>query len=292
MHVLFVGDSHGCVRHLIGAVWALQAHRNIQLDLIVQVGDFHAYAPGNYPVDDWFVANNPAELDAQDIATPGSSLERELDDVASRLDCPIHVITGNHEDFAWLAGTHSQQGELAKLDAHGVFTHVADGATVTLSETTIGYLGMIDAPGTRYDFNPGALEKLHELAPGSVDILVTHDNPRGYQDTQAGRETGGSDRLSALIDHLQPWLHVGGHIHQVFEQRIGATRSRTLNMLVPPASDRWTGETVNPQQHIADGALGLVDTNSRSFEFIEDAWLKHIPGDKLDLTLLAAELGV
>ena len=65
MFLAFVGDVHGCVRHAMTAVLALQHHERHPLDLIIQIGDVGAFpSPDRLgPVDRAYVeANTPRAM--------------------------------------------------------------------------------------------------------------------------------------------------------------------------------------------------------------------------------------
>ena len=92
-----------------------------------------------------------------------------------------------------------------------------------------------------------ALEELRALEPGCIDVLVTHDGPQGVAVGYHGN-TQGSRRLSALVAHLQPRFHVGGHYHHLNgPHRHGATVYLGLSCLVHPARQ-------DPSRRIQPGA--------------------------------------
>lgn len=240
MRIAFLGDVHGCVRHAAAAVRALDA------DMAIQVGDLGAY-PGyaDLPDDDReFVDANPAQGDIFGLLDGSLTLE---------VDIPIHFLTGNHDDADWLNSLHSQES-IVPVDPLGVFRHVACGTVIGTAGLRIGFLGGIEDPEYDLDIDLGAAAHLD-----GVDVLVTHDGPYGLA-TWEGR-TQGSPKLARLIDVLQPRLHVHGHYHHVNGPRVyGRTISYGLAQLVPPL-DR------NPDQHIADGSIGIVDTATLRFTY-------------------------
>jgi hypothetical protein len=105
-------------------------------------------------------------------------------------------------------------------------------------------------------------------------------------------EVQGSAKLSRLIEHLQPALHVGGHVHHENGPRqYGRTVSYALAQLVGPKATRYQPEGVNPMQRVTAGSIGLLDTESHAFEYIHDDWLAEVCGDEVDLAGILAATG-
>ena len=200
---------------------------------------------------------------------------------------PFTFVSGNHEDHAWLAGLRANGGgPLVAVDPLGAFRHVPCGETVEIAGQRVAFLGRIEAPGTPVDYDAAAFARLLAAAPGSADILVTHDGPYGMSHNVHGAVQG-SARLTALIEHLRPRLHISGHYHHENGPRhYGGTVSYALGLLVPPAVSRRSPEPVNPRQQVAAGSIALLDTDSYTVEYVHDAWLADVHGDALDLAAL------
>jgi hypothetical protein len=65
-----------------------------------------------------------------------------------------------------------------------------------------------------------------------------------------------------LIDQIQPRLHMHGHYHHMNGPRTyGQTRSYGLARLVPPLDH-------NPDQQVADGSIGVLDTTTLDFAYL------------------------
>src|SRR5207302_10005757 len=114
--------------------------------------------------DTWYVDNNPAQLDVFDVFDPDSGLVQTLRRIRQALgNRAVLVISGNHEDDAWLAQLHQRDGDVVPvvpLAPVGLFDHVASGTVMTVSGRTMAFLGGIAAPGFPFDFDRGALERL------------------------------------------------------------------------------------------------------------------------------------
>ena len=286
MRVAFFGDVHGCVLHAFGAALALQRRRGITLDALIQVGDLGAY-PGPERWDEAgrrFGANGPAQWDFFRLLDPTPELADALRAALGQLP-PLTFVSGNHEDHEWLAALHAAgDPAVTPVDPLGACHHVACGSIIELAGQRTAFLGRIEAPG-KMDLDPAAYDRLMSAAPGDVDILITHDGPYGMSTDRRG-DPQGSPKLTALIDHLRPRLHVSGHYHhQNGPRRHGPTFSYALAQLVPPKSTRWE-PSVNPRQQVAPGSIGLLDTDTYTFEYIHDPWLADVHGDDLDLTRL------
>ena len=166
------------------------------------------------------------------------------------------------------------------MDPLGAFRHVACGNVIEVAGQRTAFLGRIESD--RMDYDQAAYDRLLAAEPGSVDILITHDGPYGLSEHRGMVQ--GSAKLSALIEHLQPRLHVGGHYHhQNGPRRYGTTLSYALADLVGAKTDHRTSEPINPRQQVKPGSIGILDTDTYDFEYVHDAWLAEVSGDDLDL---------
>ncbi|MFD0856363.1 metallophosphoesterase [Actinomadura adrarensis] len=192
-------------------------------------------------------------------------------------------VSGNHEDHEWLSSLHQEAAtEVVPVDPLGAYRHVACGSVVEVAGQRVAFLGMIEAPG-KMDLDENAYSRLMAMEPGAVDILVTHDGPYGMSRDRHGN-TQGSRKLTRLIESLQPRLHLSGHYHHPNGPRShGPTTSYALAQLVQPKITRWDPDPINPAQQVAPGSIGLLDTETDDFEYIQDTWLADIKGDHLDL---------
>ncbi|HSA52356.1 MAG TPA: metallophosphoesterase [Yinghuangia sp.] len=289
MRIAFVGDVHGCVLHALGAAVTMQARREIRLDAVIQVGDLGAY-PSYDRFDDStrrFARDHPAQGDFLRLLDPPP---RFADGVRAALQHvpPVLFVSGNHEDHDWLAQLHDQAAaEAVPVDPLGAYRHVACGTVLEVAGQRVAFLGLIELPG-KMDLDGTAYARLMATQPGGVDILVTHDGPYGMSLDRRGN-TQGSPKLTRLIEHLRPRVHVSGHYHHPNgPRRYGPTTSYALAQLVEPKATRWAPEPVNPRQHLTPGSIGLLDTETGDFTYIDDPWLTEVGGDTLDLVDLIA----
>ncbi|MFI6288034.1 metallophosphoesterase [Streptomyces sp. NPDC051018] len=288
MKVAFFGDVHGCVLHALGAAVLLQNRRAIKLDAMIQVGDLGAFpSPERWDrASRRFGADHPAQNDFFRLLRPSSSLTEAVGLALGQLP-PFHFVSGNHEDHPWLATLHGEADSagVTPVDPLGACHHVACGHVIEIAGLRTAFLGLIESEGM--DLDPEAYDRLLAAEPGSVDVLITHDGPYGMSEWRGVRQ--GSPKLTALIEHLQPRLHVSGHYHhQNGPRHYGPTVSYALAQLVGPKADRRTAEPINPRQQVAAGSIGLLDTETYDFEYIHDAWLADVNGDALDLAGLIA----
>ncbi|MFC5183496.1 metallophosphoesterase family protein [Actinomadura harenae] len=288
MKIAFFGDVHGCVLHALGGAVLLARHREVELDAIVQVGDLGAF-PGPERWDDAsrrFGADHPAQGDFFRLLDPTPQMAGDVRRALERIP-PFVFLSGNHEDHDWLARLHEAGGTLTAVDPLGAFRHVPCGHIADIAGQRTAFLGKIEKPGPT-DFDPGAYARLMDVEPGSVDVLVTHDGPYGLS-TWRG-VTQGSRKVTALIEHLRPRLHVGGHYHHEHgPRRYGPTTSYTLAQLVGPKANKRDARPINPRQQIAPGSIALLDTRTYAFEYVHDAWLADVHGDELDLAALVGD---
>ncbi|SEG95772.1 Predicted phosphoesterase [Nonomuraea solani] len=289
MKIAFVGDVHGCVLHALGAAVLLQDRRGIRLDAVIQVGDLGAY-PSAERFDESsrrFGRDHPAQGDFFRLLDPSPSFAEGVRLALGKIPSVLFV-SGNHEDHDWLASLHEAAGaEVVPVDPLGAYRHVACGNVVEVAGQRVAFLGLIEVPG-KMDLDESAYARLTAVEPGGVDILVTHDGPYGMSRDRRGNVQG-SPKLTRLIEHLRPRLHVSGHYHHPNgPRRYGRTTSYALAQLVRPKITRWEPEPVNPGQRVTAGSIGLLDTETGGFEYIEDEWLADVKGDALDLAGLIA----
>lgn len=290
MKIAFIGDVHGCVLHALGALAALQRHRGIRLDAAIQVGDLGAY-PTPERMDapsQRFAAENPAQADFFRLLDPPPELSATVH-LALQQVPPILFVSGNHEDFEWLAHLHeAEAASIVPVDPLGVFRHVVCGHVAAVAGERIAFLGRIESPGYM-DLDSAGYASLLAADAGSVDILVTHDGPFGMCRDWRGL-TEGSAKLARLIENLQPRLHISGHYHHENGPRhYGRTRSHALAELVYPKTNRRRPDRANPEQRVAPGSIGLLDTQTHAFEYIHDEWLTEVCGDPFDLAGLITD---
>ena len=288
MRIAFIGDVHGCVLHALGGVLMLQSRRNIRLDAVIQVGDLGAY-PNAERFDEpsrRFIADSPAQGDFFRLLDPSPELAANIEEALRRLP-RILFLSGNHEDHEWLATLHREAGEadVVPVDPLGALHHVACGNVLDVAGLRVAFLGLVEAPG-KMDFDPDAYAKFMAADEGSVDVLVTHEGPYGMSHNRRG-EIQGSEKLTRLIEKLQPSVHVGGHYHhENGDRRYGRTVSYTLAQLVGPKASRFQPEPVNPRQQVTAGSIGVLDTETLAFEYVHDDWLAEVAGDDLDLAAI------
>jgi hypothetical protein len=292
VRIAFIGDVHGCVLHALGSMVLLQERRGVRLNAVIQVGDLGAY-PSFDRFDEpsrRFIADSPAQGDFFRLLDPSAELR---DTVAHALDLvpPMLFLSGNHEDHEWLAALHgaAEGADIVPVDPLGAIRHVACGHVAEIAGLRVAFLGMIDAPG-KLHFDEEAYARFLAAEPGSVDVLVTHEGPYGMSHNALG-EVQGSAKLTRLIEHLQPRVHIGGHYHHENGPRqYGRTVSYTLAQLVGPKTSRWKPEG-NPTQQVTAGSIGLLDPGTLAFEYVHDDWLAEVCGDDLDLAGITAGAG-
>ncbi len=254
MRIAFVGDIHGRVLHLIALLLELQRTGHA-IDRVIQVGDLGAYRDLEHldPATRRFSRDDPAELDFLRLLAPDAGLAVLLRHARAQLGAPVLFLRGNHEDHVWLADRLQERGAReAAIDPLDLFHFVADGSVLDLGGVRLAVLGgAADDPLGPID--AAAYEALRALEPGSIDVLVTHDGPHGVGIGYHGNVQG-SRRLSALVAHLQPRFHVGGHYHTLNgPHRHGATVYLGLSCLVHPARK-------DPSRRIQPGAVAIFDS--------------------------------
>ncbi|MFD0633435.1 metallophosphoesterase [Catenulispora yoronensis] len=240
MKVAFIGDVHGCVLHALGSVLMLQQRRGVRLDAVVQVGDLGAY-PSADRFDGpsrRFILDSPSQGDFFRLLDPTPELAASVRGALEQMP-PVLFVAGNHEDHEWLASLHaaSAGAGVVAVDPLGAFHHVECGRVVDVAGLRTAFLGLMEAPG-KMDLDEAAYAALLAAEPGSVDLLITHEGPTACP--AASAEVQGSPKLTRLIEHLQPPLHISGHVHHENGRgttaRPSPTRSRSSSGRSPPGT--------------------------------------------------------
>lgn len=245
------GDVHGALdaMYRLCEQWE---RRHGEIALVLQTGDMGIFPGDLDKATRRHADQDPTELGAKDYVD-GRKVSSHT----------TYFIRGNHEDHEWLA-KYPKGGAIAPS---GLLTYVTGRRPVTVevgsTTVTIAGLGGIAARGRRNTeernpggaFDPAEIDALLALDPGSIDILLTHDSPRGHG--LSGNPDSGADEVTILIEHLQPRLSFWGHYgHPPDPFEIGPTRCFPM--------------TVENALRIPrrDGAMGILCPSDWSFDYV------------------------
>ncbi len=278
MKIGMLGDAHGHVFHALAVLlqWQLRAKR--RLDLIIQVGDL-----GVWPFPERadaatrrFGALDPGEFDWRRFIDAGEDRAEDVSLIRQQFCKPILFIRGNHDDNAWLRELGGGNSKPVAADPFDLFHYVPDGTRLDYGGVTMAFLGGIDVSReSPKALRNDALEALCDMAPGEVDLLITHDGPLGLAKNRRG-EVRGPHRILTLVETLRPRYHAFGHHHHMIGPgHVDGTICIGLNQLLRSPREA-VGQVVQP------GCLGILDTESGRFDFVIDPWLADF-GRNLDL---------
>lgn len=271
MKIAFIGDVHGRIFHAISAILMWQIKNNEKLDMIIQVGDFGAYPePDDEMLNNKFVLQDPTELDFSRYIKADLELQEDLKYARQQLNCPIHFIRGNHEDFQWLNAI-SQGGEkIAAVDNFDLIKYVPDGSIIEFKGHRITVLGGMEGTNDQNEaINDKVYETLLKSEPRLIDILVAHDSPYGTGVGFTG-EIQGSKQVTELIKAIRPKYLISGHYHHMVGPKIiEETKYLGLNILIPPIRK-------DKERRVQPGSIGILDMDKGTLEFVEDEWLSEI----------------
>jgi len=245
------GDVHGALdaMYRLCAQWE---RKRSPVALILQTGDM-----GIFPGDLDKATRRHAEADPTELGA------KDYVDGIKTPDRTTVFIRGNHEDHAWLA----QYPEGGAIDPSGLMHYLTGLRVYTVDiggvGVTVAGLGGIAPRGRRNTeeknpggaFDPAELDALLALETGSVDVLLTHDSPRGFG--LRGNVDTGADEITLLIEHLQPRFAFWGHYgHPPDPFTLGDTQCFPMtaeNALRLPRRD---------------GAMGILRPSDWSFEYV------------------------
>lgn len=104
------------------------------------------------------------------------------------------------------------------------------------------------------DRNDGSLEEAWDRIPEGIDILLTHGPSWGNLDDSYEGPLG-CRALKSAIERVKPKLHVFGHIHHAYGQKVGAdgityvnasTCNEQYDPINPPMVIEWPIKTISP----------------------------------------------
>lgn len=214
-----IGDIHGNLDGLVNTVEYMQQASGEHYPFVIQLGDF-----GYFPEEVRDVRHE-SEL----------GVHNYLRNQSKRLGFKIIFLRGNHENHDELRKLQEKQKYgLIITNTNQDIIYFPDGRLLSLQvspalDVTIGVLGGIDKNSRtkthlRAPFVKLSNEAMNEyLDFKDIDILLTHQGPYPLKK--------GSSEISALIELLQPKIHLYGHCHEYQETTIGKTRCYGLSKM-------------------------------------------------------------
>lgn len=256
MVIGFIGDMHGRAFHALAALLKWQAMRGQPFDMVVQVGDLGVLPnPENGQIPyDRFSLWDPSVYDLWHVFLNKDEVPKLMKEVKAYLPSPIFVVTGNHDEFTDIRYVlRVEPHSSAPLDPYGIFACVPDGFTVDLGDKTIGFCEGTD------------LSVFEQSNNSRLDILVSHEGGFG-PGAEENKLAVGSNSLLEFLRNWKPNYHIFGHFHHpVGPRAVYETMCIQLSSVVSdPRRDRPVMER---------GGLGVLDTETGCFEFLDDEWL-------------------
>jgi hypothetical protein len=263
MQIGVFGDVHGqllLVFHL-AARW--QQETGQQLDLLLQVGDLGVF-PAMKRLDRSTRRHSTATEAGLDFLHHFIRYEPAVAALLQETSCPLLFVRGNHEDHAWLDTLERQVPTPAfAVDVYQRLYCLKTGMPFlfTRGEETLTILGIgrIGRPAAaRKDrphyLQPDEQQRLDQLGPGSIDVLLTHDGIRDQVYVGSG-----SEEIGRIGERQQPVYHFFGHYGGPCQhERLGSTETLSLKLadLHP--------DHQSPEQAIQAGAMGILSWYGRN----------------------------
>ena len=252
MYLAVFGDVHGNLDDMYHYVQKWEQKHRAKITAVLQTGDMGVFR-WESPLDR--ATARHAEKDPSELGCADYIVGQKR---ASHLTL---FVRGNHEDFDFLFGAGRTH-----IDPYGMIRHLRSGEVFVIEEgkerVYVSGLGgiicrrsgfWIDRP--RKYFTDEECYCLLNLEPDSVDILLFHEAPKGYG--LINRPDTGADEVTLIIEYLQPRFAFYGHYGYPPEPfYIGRTLCVGMNN---PNALRL------PRR---DGAMGILDTSTWTFEFV------------------------
>ncbi|MBL4849579.1 MAG: metallophosphoesterase [Planctomycetes bacterium] len=224
-HFAAVGDVHGHMHAMVGQVQAAAQKAGVEIDFVLQVGDFEAHRH---------------EEDLETMCSPAKY--RKLGEFAhyhsgqATFPWPIHFIGGNHEPYGFLdrlkAGQAAENcfflGRVASVEIQGLRVVGLSGIE---RARCLGGRPPIGGKGTKNYVGFTEDEVLQAASAGPADVLLLHDWPAGVVDPldaeqfRYGHRAGGVDSIGnasarLVVDELRPNWVLCGHMHRSYRTEI------------------------------------------------------------------------
>lgn len=262
LQIAVFGDVHGQILlpFQLAARW--QQETGQELDLLLQVGDL-----GIFPD----LARLDRSTRRHSLSHPGvlgflqhfTTYDPAIAAILNETHCPLIFVRGNHEDHAWLDAQEQQAPTPAfpvdiyqrlfclKTGVPYLFTR--GGETLTL--LGIGRIGrpVAACKDRPHYIQPAEQQRLDQVGPGPLDVLLTHDGVRDRFYVGSG-----SEEIARVRERLHPVYHYFGHYGGPCQyEQIGSTgiRSYKLADLHP--------DYQSPEQAAQNGAMGLLSWYGR-----------------------------
>jgi hypothetical protein len=262
LQIAVFGDVHGQILlpFQLAARW--QQETGQELDLLLQVGDL-----GIFPD----LARLDRSTRRHSLSHPGvlgflqhfMTYDPAVAAILNETRCPLVFVRGNHEDHAWLDALEEKAPAPAfPVDVYQRLYCLKTGVPYqfTRGGTTLNLLGIgrIGRPAAARKDRPHYIQtveqqRLNQVGPGSIDILLTHDG--ASDQIYVG---SGSEEIARVCERLHPVYHCFGHYGGPCQyEQIGpaGTRSYKLADLLP--------DYQSPDQAIQAGAMGLFSWYGR-----------------------------
>ncbi|WP_068900488.1 metallophosphoesterase family protein [Planomonospora sphaerica] len=181
----------------------------------------------------------PNRDEAESLGVAGPAKYRKVGDFPrfaaglQTMSAPLYFIGGNHEP--WPALDEHGPGEWAPGFHFLGRSGVAEIAGLRVAFLSGIYSRHFSEPAEPPAITPARLKEygyftrphvdrlLHQARGRRIDLLITHDWPAGLAYRHHGKTAVGCDRIRMLTDALNPQVHVCGHMHVPYRERIGAT---------------------------------------------------------------------
>ncbi|HTK11174.1 MAG TPA: metallophosphoesterase [Ktedonobacteraceae bacterium] len=277
MNIALFADVHGRILLCFKLCARWQQETGQQIDIILQAGDLGVF-PGMSSLDKAtkrHAVDDPTELGfMQDFAIYREEVANQL----QQTHCPLIFVRGNHEDQHYLdEKEQASSSPLFSVDAYQRIWCLRSGVPYTFSvreeSVTILGIGRIGAPQGEKDEQQSKYIQAYErrrlaqlsLAPSTLDIVLSHDAPRGYIFPDAGIA-----EIGPVLERAQPHYHFFGHYDHLRLFKSHPNQVTTICKLADLCWDRAAGNGLVP------GSFAILSWHSpldHSLEIISAPWL-------------------
>jgi Icc-related predicted phosphoesterase len=278
MNIAIFADLHGYLRLCFKLCKRWERETGERLDLILQVGDL-----GAFPDERWldWPTRRHARRDPEELGflTYFAHHNAEVETTLKSLQSNLVFVRGNHEAHKWL----DQQEEatptpLFPVDIYQRVSCLKSGIPWTFTDQgeqiTILGIGRIGAHNDQAEQKPSHIQD-YELARARqalaqpIDILLTHDAPRGLIYSESGLHI-----ISEILERQPPCYHFFGHYHGDRCYEFSYLNHVTHGCkLAEPHFNMF-----DPQRTLLPASMGILRWSSRkqhSFEIVNAQWFNE-----------------
>lgn len=212
MQIAILGDLHGRIYEALNACRQWEIKNSKQIDIILQLGDL-----GVWPFPEradkatrTFAEKYSSEYGFREFHNPSERVKKLL----SELKANLIFVTGNHEDFQYLAECTTKEPVFSIEPLKRIYC-LKNGQVYNFKNIKIAGLGGLDAKNRPGKYLPEAYiqkKDAKKLLKEKFDIFISHESPK-----DAAIQGSGSEEITRILKKCQPEYAFFAHYREAPE---------------------------------------------------------------------------